>query len=162
MAGATMWAEALPPVPRRPPSEFEWEDLLVRIEVMPKALRVALEQLPAQHPSVLPVLAAAGDREAGVRDFIERASGEPGRPAALKTGAQSTAVHEDALDRFVRIRTRNFAMLQRRGIDVWNWEAHVADGETATIHQVLTVLSQEDVKALAALRDLTRRGTLGC
>ncbi|HEX7239580.1 MAG TPA: hypothetical protein VF263_04910, partial [Longimicrobiaceae bacterium] len=39
-------------VPPLPPSVAEWEDLLVRLEIAPRALRAALEDAPADHPDV--------------------------------------------------------------------------------------------------------------
>jgi hypothetical protein len=70
--------------------------------------------------------------------------------------------HEDALDRFVRLRARNFAMVQRRGIDIWEWEATTDGRNRASVFQVLSLLAREDVSALAAIRSFARDGAQVC
>ncbi|MEX2584509.1 MAG: hypothetical protein WD766_14670 [Gemmatimonadota bacterium] len=140
---------------RRPESEVEWEDLLVRIEVMPRALRVLLEGVDGSDPTVRALLADLLRREAFASDFLERAAGHPGEPQTMPT-------QEDAVERFVRLRTRNFAMMQRRGIDVWEWEAEIAGGGTASVYQLLSALAAGDVDLLAALRGFSGTGSGAC
>ncbi|HLM66422.1 MAG TPA: hypothetical protein VK358_02795, partial [Longimicrobium sp.] len=81
--------------PARPPSEVEWEDLLVRVEIAPRALRIAVEDAPGDQPEVADVLRWAVLAEAVLQDTLEaiidgRAprdgmgiEGFPGDPAAL-------------------------------------------------------------------------------
>jgi hypothetical protein len=68
---------------------------------------------------------------------------------------------EDLAGRFVRVRARNFAMVQRRGVQIWGWSAETPDGYTPTVHQVLAWLAENDAHALAHLRQGTRRTGAG-
>ena len=52
-------------LPARPESEVEWEDLLVRLELMPKALRVELEHPGRAEARDMIFLGAGGARAAG-------------------------------------------------------------------------------------------------
>ena len=49
------------------------------------------------------------------------------------------------------MRARNFAMVQRRGVDVWEWAGEL-DGVRVTVYQLLSWLMRRDAEALAALR----------
>lgn len=158
-AGSTMQAESLDRMPEIPPSEVEWEDLLVRLEVMTRAMGVALEGMAGEQPEAFRILQQMLERESRVRAFLEAAAGEP--ECTRSNGAQTAVTYGDALDLFVRARARNFAIVQRRGIDVWEWRAHF-DGRPATVYQVLSLLAREDVVALAALRSIARAGTDVC
>lgn len=144
--------EILRGFPARPPSEVEWEDLLVRLEIMPRALRVLAEEMPLDRPPATTLLAGLAGREAAAMAFLETAAG-----IAPDDGfsAQGIALHEDPMDRFVRFRSRNFAMVQRRGIDVWEWSFRMQD-EEVTVHQLLSFLIHGDVVSLADLRALKR------
>ena len=44
-------------LPERPPSEVEWEELLVKLDIAPRALRVAVDDAGGDTPAVR---AAAG------------------------------------------------------------------------------------------------------
>ncbi len=144
-----MEAERILAHPPHPPSEVEWEDLLLRLEVMTKAVRIAAEE-PADGVDALEVVRALVGREIAARDFLERAAGEPSSAPAEPTPGSGPIQQE--VERFVRLRARNFAMMQRRGIDVWDWRAEVAEGRPATVYQFLTELVHRDVEALARLR----------
>jgi hypothetical protein len=146
--------------PVRPASEFEWEDLLVRLELMPRVLRIALESGRLAGQDTAEVLRALVEREERVRDFLEGAAGVGPEPRP-RDGIQVVSTKEDTLERFVRIRTRNFAMVQRRGIEVWNWHGRLGD-EDVSIYQVLGNLAHEDVGTLAALRGAVRAGASAC
>lgn len=154
-----MTPERLTSFPRRPASEVEWEDLLLRMEVMMKALRVLLDEVDAGAPAVAPTIARLLERETFARTFLERAADLPSEPVS---DGQTAVLKEDALDRFVRLRARNFAMVQRRGIEVWEWEAAVSETASATVHQVLSALVAADVDALAAIRRASGTGSLVC
>lgn len=142
-------------LPARPPSEVEWEDLLLRIEVMPRALRVHLEGIDRAAEALLPILSGLVERELLVRDFLERAA-LAGDPEAAEPAAHLVWGHADAVDRFVHLRTRNFAMVQRRGLEVWEWEQDLGGTGSASVYQILTRLAAADVEVLAAVRALTR------
>jgi hypothetical protein len=112
-----MRPESLELLPRRPDSEIEWEDLLVRLELMPKALRVLLDDLEDDAPAVALLLRDLIARETFVRNFMERAAALEMSPPEQDSEAQPSRRQRDALDRFVRLRTRNFAIVQRSGRD---------------------------------------------
>lgn len=158
----------------RPQSEFEWEDLLVRVELMPRALRVTMDEVGASREAAT-LLDSLLQRELVVARFLEAAAdragvlgvrhpGESREPApdvpisAVGDPAQGLVYQADTLEHFNSVRARSFAMMQRRGIDVWNWSGPVEDGSVATVYQVLTDLVRSDVDILAALRR-TRAGS---
>ena len=62
----------------------------------------------------------------------------------------------------MRTRNRNFAMVQRRGIDVWDWGAAVDLSPRVSVYQVLARLAQGDVDALARLRATRIQGAPVC
>lgn len=159
-ATGPMPAEPMADFPRRPPSEVEWEDLLVRIELMPRALRFVLEHVDRDQPAVDVVLATLLEREEGARDLLERAAGLEVSVTNASIAMQSIDTQSDKMERFVRCRIRNFAIVQRRGIAVWGWEAR-ADGVSVTIYQLFLNLARGDVAALAALRGAAV-GTVAC
>jgi hypothetical protein len=158
-----MDTEWLRQLPERPLSEVEWEDLLLRLELMPRALRVTLENLPIDDAILQGVLERALKREEAAADFMDRAVA-PGYslvPPGPRS-AQIVARQDDRVERFVRIRSRTFAMAQRRGIEIWDWSAPVWPTGRATIHQVLAYLAAEDVRVLAELRDHSRTSLRVC
>lgn len=143
-------------VPPRPPSEVEWEDLLYRLELMNRALNVALEEVSEATAEVRAVLTEMVERERAVGRMLEI-----GAFGSLDTDHGSTSASNDYDDaslahRFIRIRSRNFAMLQRRGLEVWDWRFSVADAEIG-IYQLLVGLARADITALAALRETGAR-----
>jgi hypothetical protein len=145
--------------PPRPPSEVEWEELLLRLEIMPRAIMVLVEELPTA--------GGRGAREAGdlllrerrVRDYLERAAELPPSPSSVAEEAESTP---EKMEHFVRLRARNFAIVQRRGLEVWDWAADIGAGRAATVHQVLRALAEEDAATLAAVRRLIQTGPGVC
>lgn len=148
--------------PTRPQSEFEWEDLLVRIEVMPRALGVSMEEIDAGEPAVDRILTELVGREEASRRMLEDAAAlAEGTVASLSAPSQVVTFQEDNLARFVRLRVRNFAMVQRRGIEVWDWTVRLDDGRRATVYQLLGHMAASDVETLAALRGAAR-GTGAC
>jgi hypothetical protein len=154
--------ELLARLPETPPSEVEWEDLLFRLELMLRALRVVLEDAPgAPRPSgVDEILEEMVRRERFVGDFLERAAA----PVEAEKGAaaRSDPTGEDPVQLFLRLRARNFAMVQRRGIEVWKWSGWAEDDGRATVYQVLSQLAAGDVAALAELRGHARKGGDPC
>src|SRR5690606_9470954 len=91
--GASVICSRIPPMmeaerilahPPHPPSEVEWEDLLLRLEVMTKAIRIAAEE-PTDGVDAPEVVRALVGREVAARDFLERAAGEPSSAPAEPT-----------------------------------------------------------------------------
>jgi hypothetical protein len=145
--------------PARPASEVEWEDLLVRVEITPRALRAAVDDAPAGHPAVLRALGGAVARERRLEGLLEGLrEGKPVRLAATE-GAE-TGTEAELLDEFSRLRARNFARVQRRGIDVWDWKSDTEEG-TLTAYQALLMTTRADGALLAATRAAGREGRRG-
>lgn len=154
---ATESPALLPPVP---PSVAEWEDLLLRMEIMQRVLRNTLEGVPDSDARAGEVLAGLVRREAEVGGWLEAVSGVPGRSSAVETAAPAGL--RALADRFVSLRARNFAMLQRRGLEVWRWTASFAGHGEVSAFQTITWLVAEDVRALAALRERTTGDARAC
>jgi hypothetical protein len=146
--------ESLLKFPPRPASEFEWEDLLVRIETMPRALGIAMEDTSPDGPGLRSLIDELVDRETHASRFLEaaaaRAEGWTADPAPVPGNAE-----RDGPRRFERIRARNFAIVQRRGIAVWEWRA-VPGEDGPTVYQLMEYLAESDVETLARIRAATR------
>ena len=170
--------ETLQKLAELPESEVEWEDLLLRMEIMSRVVRVEMENVAADE--VHPILLELVEREKAVQGLLEEAAGipsngsenpsadgspgksEPAAPGhdgvALSSGIVGTSADADSpsieapVDHFVRLRARNFAMLQRRGIEVWKWRVHPIPGSGATVFQLLSFLVARDVESLRLLR----------
>jgi hypothetical protein len=144
----------------RPPSEVEWEDLLVRLDIVPRAVRLAVEDV-GDTPAVRGVLLRAVKREWTVGELYlpHLRSGER-VPEFGRVSVDARVTREDrepdALDMafaFARMRERNFAQLQRRGLGVWEWRSEVEGGEgTVTAYQLMQWMAHEDAETLSALR----------
>jgi hypothetical protein len=147
-------------LPPRPESVGEWEDLLVRLEIVPRVVRNTVDDGPAGDDAVR-LLRAAMEREAAVGRWLEAASGlnEPGRPP-FDPGSGADAA--DLALRFASLRARTFAMVQRRGLEVWQWSAPLGDGGSATVHQVLLWLSARDADLLSGLRAAAIAARVAC
>ena len=145
-----------------PPSVAEWEDLLLRMEVMQRVLRNTLEEVPAGDSRATEVMEALVHRESEMGAWLERVSGVGrggSRPAAEDSGDRGLRA---LADHFVSCRARNFAMLQRRGLEVWRWTGDFSDHGTVSAFQVITWLVAQDVRALAALRERAGSDTGSC
>jgi hypothetical protein len=154
-----MIPELLASLPTRPFSEVEWEDLLVRLELMPRALRILLEDRDADDADVARVIHRLASREEAAARYLEAAAGlEPRGRAEV----QDLVLEELALDHFVRVRARNFAMVQRRGVEVWNWSIALDEGDSVTVYQVLARLANADVEALGEIRNRATIGDPAC
>ncbi|MDQ3557242.1 MAG: DinB family protein [Gemmatimonadota bacterium] len=144
-------------LPARPLSIAEWEDLLIRVEITPRALQHVLEELPAgadggaaaDGRSVAEHVRHLAHREAEVGGWIEAL--REGTPLPSAGAEPATEEIQEAQGRFTRLRARNFAAVQRRGIDVWEWAAPRSDGGTVTTFQLLGYLARHDALHLAAL-----------
>jgi hypothetical protein len=148
-----MAAEPIAAPPALPPSVAEWEDLLVRVELMPRALRSTLEG-DAGGPVVDGLLREMVEREARFGRWLQGlADAAAGVPAEAAAGAAAAGAGSgDLPERFARLRARTFAMVQRRGLEVWRWAGELEGYGAPTVYQALTLLVREDVRALAALR----------
>lgn len=145
-------------LPSAPAHVGDWEDLLVRFEIMPRALRVTLEQHGSR--ADLQSLREVVDRERAAAGWLRRAAGID---AAEETEVPPTdAGWESLFHSFASLRARNFAMLQRRGLEVWAWTAEAGTGMPVTAYQYVTALVRADAATLAALRGATRPGWDPC
>jgi hypothetical protein len=137
-----------------PPSEVEWEDLLVRYELAPRAVRLALDEDDpdtVRRGDLLRVLITnerltaalfAAMREG--RDFADPFGAPqvmmlPGDPQALAA-------------RFAELRGRNFAAVQRRGLEVWQWRTTTREFGEITAYQMIQRSVDLDAGTLGALR----------
>jgi hypothetical protein len=140
----------------RPPSEIEWEDLLIRLEIVPRVVLHTLEEADPAAPRLVALLGEVVRREAGVGRWLESIA------AAAGAGPAPAAVEEPEGDaewlsrRFASLRARTFALVQRRGLEVWGWAGEVSPGRSATVHQLLSWLAEQDGSALLGLRQAAR------
>lgn len=137
--------------PAVPDSEVEWEDLLYRLELMLKGLPIALEQID-QPEQAVEVVRDLVDREAEVAAFLRNACLDEPVDGAFAIDAEAQGDLKRMAAEFLRLRARVFAIVQRRGIEVWSWKGSLASGHRGTIYRVLRHLQQSDTRALAALR----------
>ena len=154
-------------LPRAPGSVGEWEDLLVRLEIVPRVARNAVEDADADADdgeTAVKALRAAIAREAAVGAWLEGPAGveEPGRRATSYAAGDARA--DELSLRFASLRARTFAMVQRRGLEVWEWAAPVgaAAGAEVTAHQLLLWLARRDAELLADLRGAATIGRAAC
>ncbi|HEX7243468.1 MAG TPA: hypothetical protein VF263_24500, partial [Longimicrobiaceae bacterium] len=70
-------------------------------------------------------------------------------PAAGREGRTDV---EALAERFASLRMRTFAMAQRRGVDVWEWETRLPDGTRVTPFRLFTRMVRDDGALLAAVR----------
>lgn len=144
----------------RPPSEVEWEDLLVRVEIAPRALRVAVEDAPADHPGVVQALQMGVISEGALQRMLEAMV--DGRPIAPDFGFGMEGLAEDApslVAEYGRLRYRSFLMVQRRGLNVWDWQVRGGPYDGATAYQLFQAAARTDGALLAAVRGAARQGT---
>lgn len=144
---ATMTSE-LGRYAERPDSVGEWEDLLVRLEIVPRVARNAVEDV-RDAAAARQVLNEAVEREREAGRLLEAAAG-------IERGAPGEEMQEDddplgRVRRFAGLRARTFAMVQRRGLDVWDWRVE-GDG---TVYQLLRWLAEHDASLLTRLRAAT-------
>lgn len=157
-------ADASGDFPPRPADVGEWEDVLLRYELGPRALRHALEDLAAAAAApgraLLDALAARAAAElwaARVLDAMQHGAPVPAeaeRPAATpEPGPDPLRAGYEA---YAAARAANFARLQRRGLEVWDWAAVLAQGRTITAYQLVREGLRLDAALLAAVRAAAR------
>jgi hypothetical protein len=142
----------------RPPGIAEWEELLIRLEIAPRALRIAIEEAPdtpEMRGLLSDLLAAESLRIAQVDAMIHDA---PVPGTADVPHVEEDADAEALAVEFARLRARLFARAQRRGIDVWEWEGRREDGGTVSAYQLLLGAMRQDADLLARARRAAREG----
>lgn len=156
-----MTVEEIATIPPRPESVAEWEDLLVRLEIAPRVVRNAIDEV-VDAGEASRVLSEAATRERTIGRWLETASRiDRTRGADRVAGAPGKDPAELAY-RFASLRARTFAMVQRRGLDVWQWEGALGEGPSVTAHQLLFWLARRDARLLADLRNAAMGGRAGC
>ncbi|HEX2203767.1 MAG TPA: hypothetical protein VHG91_10740, partial [Longimicrobium sp.] len=80
-----------------------------------------------------------------------RAVTPPGGPSSSEPEA-ANGDPEGLVDEIGARRGRNFAAVQRRGIDVWEWAGALPDGSTLTPYRLLGAAVAMDGAVLAELR----------
>lgn len=156
-----MGPEQIATLAARPESVMDWEDLLLRLEIVPRVVRNTVDDLVNDALGAR-LLDEATDRERRVGDWLERAAGleRDGPPVEVDGGSVSPA---DLARRFASLRARTFAMVQRRGLEVWEWSAPLDGAQHVTVHQLLQWLVYSDGRLLADLRAATRgEARVGC
>lgn len=144
-------------LPARPPSEVEWEDLLVRVEIASRALRIAVEDAPADHPGVVPALQRGVRAERALQDTLLAII--DGREAPDGAGTEEMSADPAALvAEYARLRGRSFVMVQRRGLNVWDWTVRGGPHDGATAYQLFQAAARMDGELLAAMRRALREG----
>jgi hypothetical protein len=142
----------------RPPGIAEWEELLIRLEIAPRALRIAVEEAPdtPEMRRLLGDLLAAESLRIAQIDAMVHDSHVPN--AADVPHVAGDAGPEALAIEFARLRARLFARAQRRGIDVWDWEGRREDGTAVSAYQLLLAGMRQDAELLAAARRAARGG----
>ena len=139
--------------PERPPSEVEWEELLARLDLAPRAFHLAADDA-AGNPRVAHVLFSAFALEhwfsAALKEL--QAGGMIPLDFGFTPGSGGAAAAREVLDAFSALRARNFAALQRRGIGVWDWSAATKEGGRVTTFQAASAVVEMDGRHLAVLR----------
>ncbi|HET7462060.1 MAG TPA: hypothetical protein VFJ82_12465 [Longimicrobium sp.] len=146
-------------VAARPASEMEWEDLLVRYEIGPRALRIALDDGDGAGPArtrVCDLLRALVFNEMRTAVLFEAMrTGFPlqaGPPRIETMGDDPRALCE----RYAQLRGRNFAAVQRRGLEVWGWETVAHPHGRVTAFQLIHAACALDGETLAGVREASR------
>ena len=144
--------------PAAPPSEVEWEELLVRYELTPRALRAALDDAELDGDArerVGDLLRALVVNELQVTELF--AAMRDARPVLHEPRIEvMSAEPRAAYERFAALRGRNFAAVQRRGLEVWEWRAEAPGQETVTAHQLILASTALDAETLAGVREALR------
>lgn len=139
----------------RPPSEVEWEDLLVRYEIGPRAFRVALEDADDlagdARTRVCDLLRALVMNEmlvAGAFELMRTGARPTDEVRAVTLADEPRAIHQ----RYEQLRGRNFAAVQRRGLEVWDWHADIHPHGEVSAYQLIQASAALDGETLAAVR----------
>jgi hypothetical protein len=146
-----------------PASEVEWEELLVRYELTPRVVRTLLDDAELDDEArerAADLLRALVANELQVAALF--AAMRDGRPVESGTRIELMADGPHAArERFSELRGRNFAAVQRRGLEVWGWRTEAPGRGTVTAHQLILASTALDAETLAELRE-TLRGAGAC
>jgi hypothetical protein len=148
----------------RPPSIAEWEELLIRLEIAPRALRIAVEEAPDTAGLRRTLAELLVDETLRTRRMDAMTDGSP-LPATAEvdgTRVDGDASAEALAVEFARMRARLFARAQRRGIDVWDWRGALPDGTALSAYQLLVGAMKHDAELLASVRRAVREGAARC
>ncbi len=145
-------------LPARPPSEVEWEDLLVRVEIAPRALRVAVEDAPAGHPGVTEALAHGVIAERDLQGMLEAVVDGRELPERMEDAGVAFDDAPSLVAEYARLRMRSFVMVQRRGLNVWDWTVLGGPYPGATAYQLFQCAARRDGLLLDAVRRAAREG----
>ncbi len=138
--------------PERPPSEVEWEDLLARMELAPRAFQLAADDADG-NPRVAHVLASALALEGWFAAALKELQDGGTVPLDFGSAPAGASAAREVLEGFSALRARNFAALQRRGISVWDWSAATEEeGGRVTTYQAASAVVEMDGRHLAVLR----------
>jgi hypothetical protein len=146
-----------------PASEVEWEELLVRYELTPRVVRTLLDDAELDDEArerAADLLQALVANELQVAALF--AAMRDGRP--VERGTRIELLDDGpraARERFAELRGRNFAAVQRRGLEVWGWRTEAPGRGTVTAHQLILASTALDAETLAELRE-TLRGAGAC
>lgn len=141
----------------RPPSEVEWEDLLIRLEIVPRVVRHTMEEADPTAPALVELLSELVAREARVGRWLDSvAANARGSETPTPVAEPATRDADWLSHRFASLRARTFVMVQRRGLEVWGWSGEIGTGQQATVHQLLAWLAERDGAALLDLRRAVR------
>ena len=152
----------------RPPSIAEWEELLIRLEIAPRALRIAVEEAPDTPELRTTLRRLLADEAVRTRRIDAMTDGSPlpgSADGALSTGFSidpAGATAEALAVEFARVRARLFARAQRRGIDVWDWSGTLPDGTSLSAYQLLVGAMRADAELLSHVRSAVREGAARC
>jgi hypothetical protein len=142
----------------RPSDVGEWEDVLVRLELGPRALRIALEDRRGSDGHLLGRFAWLASVEQRATEALEAM--RQGGVVPQRGGEMVDPPAPDALWRlfatYAAARAANFAALQRRGLGVWEWCATLEHGGEVTAHQLVRWLLEVDSRVLAEVRAAPR------
>lgn len=146
-------------LPARPPSEVEWEELLVKLEIAPRAIRVAVEDA-ADSPALQEVVCRAALSEQWWGQRLEDL--RAGRGFSLNVGFGPWTIDgqppttRQALEVLAAERERNFGKLQRRGLEVWEWRSDLVEGHPLTAYQLAQLRAAADAEVIRSIRALPR------
>lgn len=149
--------------PALPPSVGVWEDLLVRYEIAPRALRLAVADAAPEHAAgvmmPLGMLLSAELMAAGALKAMREGGTITGDGFGVEDAGAAGA--EGLVAEYTTLRARNFAAVQRRGVDVWEWSARWGDG-TVTPFRLLSAAVAFDGAMLDAVRAAARGDEAPC
>lgn len=157
-------ADSFSDIAPRPPDIAAWEELLVRFELGPLALRRTLEEVPPESlrdPDLRREIAHLAAHEALATQWIRALrDGAALQPLGSPGGGQPDADPADSrslLQQYDTLRARNVGAFQRRGLGVWEWTATHPEHGPVTTHQLLWSLIRHDAAHLARVREALSR-----